>query len=129
MSHTSQPTRTTTSQPAARPSRMYAPDVDIRETDEAIVIVADMAGVEPGRVNVTMDNDQLVLEGVGAVPGLESHRLIHAEFNTGDYKRTFTVSDEIDREHIVAHMKNGVLRLTLPKAREARVRKIQVHAA
>ena len=105
------------------------PDVDIRETDDIILVMADLPGVAPDQVSVTLEDDHLTLEGVATVPGLDKHQLVHAEFGTGDFRRAFTLSAEIDRDHIVARIKDGVLRLTLPKVHEARVRKIAVAAA
>ena len=116
----------------AEPKRTNAeliPDVDIKETDDTILVVADMPGVATDQASVTLEDDRLTLEGVATVPGLDKHKLIHAEFGTGDFRRVFTLSAEINRDQIVARIKDGVLRLTLPKIREARVHKIAVAAA
>ena len=53
-------------------------------------------------------------------------RLIHEEFRPGDYHRSFILSDEVDRERITAELKNGVLRVLLPKAERARTRRIEI---
>lgn len=112
-----------------RNGRVYTPDVDIRETRESIVVMADMPGVSAEGLNVTLENNVLTIEGSTAMPGLKKHRLAYAEFGMGEYKRAFTISDEIDRNAITASVKNGLLKLELPKAKEARARTIKVEAA
>jgi HSP20 family molecular chaperone IbpA len=54
---------------------------------------------------------------------------MYSEYETGDYERAFTLSDEIDRDKIAATVKNGVLRLELPKAEKAKPKKIAITAA
>lgn len=112
-----------------RNRRVYPPDVDIRETGQSIVLMADMAGVSTEGLNVTLENSVLTIEGRGMLPSLAKHRLAYAEFGTGEYKRAFTISDEIDRNAITASLKNGVLRLELPKSGEAKPRTIKVEAS
>jgi HSP20 family protein len=112
-----------------RTGRVYTPDVDITENSESIVLMADMAGVSAEGLNVSLENNVLTIEGSATLPALGKHRLAHAEFGTGEFRRAFTISNEIDRNAITASVKNGVLRLELPKATEARVRSIKVEAA
>jgi HSP20 family molecular chaperone IbpA len=58
----------------------------------------------------------------------EKHHLLQAEYGVGDYQSSFTISHEIDREKIEATVKNGVLRLVLPKAKAVQTKKISVQA-
>lgn len=109
-----------------RPRRLYTPAVDIIEQKEYIILLADMPGVDAHSVNVTLDKDQLTIHGDVETETHKDHRLVISEYGTGDYERTFTISNEIDREKIKASMKDGVLRLTLPKVLAARTRKIPV---
>jgi HSP20 family molecular chaperone IbpA len=109
-----------------RAKRVYTPPVDIIEQKEYIILLADMPGVDENSVKVTLDKDMLTIHG-GVEPEVhKNHRLVISEYGIGDYKRTFALSNEIDREKIKASMKDGVLRLTLPKAATARTRKIPV---
>jgi HSP20 family molecular chaperone IbpA len=109
-----------------RAKRVYTPPVDIIEQKEYIILLADMPGVDENSVKVTLDKDMLTIHGDVEPEVHKNHRLVISEYGIGDYKRTFALSNEIDREKIKASMKDGVLRLTLPKAATARTRKIPV---
>ncbi len=111
-----------------RSKRLYAPPVDIVEEKDNLFLVADMPGVDEKSLDITLDNNVLTIYGTVEPEMPENHRLVSAEYGIGDYQRTFTLSDEIDREKIEATVKNGVLRLTLPKAETAKTRKIPVKA-
>ncbi|MDA8106018.1 MAG: Hsp20/alpha crystallin family protein [Nitrospiraceae bacterium] len=109
-----------------RTRKVYTPAVDIIEKKGEIVVVADMPGVDEKSLDVTLERNVLTLYGrvEPAIP--EGHRLIASEYGIGDYQRVFALSDEIDRDRIRAIVKNGVLRLVLPKAESAKTRKIAV---
>ena len=109
-----------------RAKRVFTPAVDIIEQKDYILLFADMPGVDEKTVNVSLDKDLLTIHGSVEPETIEGHRLVISEFGTGDYERTFTVTNDIDREKIIASVKDGVLRLTLPKAVIARTRKIPV---
>ncbi len=109
-----------------RAKRVFTPAVDIIEQKDYILLFADMPGVDENTVDVTLDKDLLTIHGSVEAETIKGHRLVISEFGTGDYERTFTVSNDIDREKIIASVKDGVLRLTLPKAVIARTRKIPV---
>jgi HSP20 family molecular chaperone IbpA len=81
-----------------------------------------MPGVDEGTVDVTLEKDMLTVYGTVEAGGGATY----AEYETGDYKRVFTVSDEIDRDGIKATVKNGVLKLVLPKAEQAKAKKIKI---
>lgn len=107
----------------------FVPRADIYETEEAITIVADMPGVDETTVDITLENDVLTINGYVEHVEPEGHRLAYAEYQVGDYQRAFSLSDQIDREGIEAVIRDGVLRLHLPKILEARVRKIAIKSA
>ncbi len=109
-----------------RAKSVFTPAVDIVEQKDYILLFADMPGVDETTVDVTLDKDLLTIHGSVEQETHKGHRLVLSEYGTGDYERTFTVSNEIDREKIIASVKDGVLRLTLPKAAAARTRKIPV---
>jgi HSP20 family molecular chaperone IbpA len=106
----------------------FVPRVDIYETDEAITVIADMPGVDENSVDVTLESKELTINGCVEPEMPEGYDLAYAEYQVGDYQRAFTLSDEIDSDGIEASVKDGVLRLHLPKITEARKRKIDIKA-
>jgi len=113
-----------------RQRKVYMPRADIFETPDAIVVLADMPGVDDTCVDITLENGVLAIYGRVCdqqVP--EGAKLAYSEYDIGDYERAFTLSNEIDQNRIEAYMKNGVLRLTLPKAGPAKAHKIPVKGA
>jgi HSP20 family protein len=106
----------------------FVPRADIYETDDTIVVVADMPGVDESSLDITLENNELTINGYVEPMQPEDYSLTYAEYREGDYVRSFRLSDEIDREGIEATLKDGVLRLNLPKVKEARTRKIEVRA-
>lgn len=111
-----------------RACRIYAPLVDIIERKDDIVVIADMAGVDEKSVDITLEKNVLTIYGRVDAYTPENHRLFLSEYGIGDYQRVFTLSDEIDRDKIQATVKNGVLRLVMPKAELAKTRKIPIQA-
>jgi HSP20 family protein len=107
----------------------FQPAVDIYETKDAIVLVADMPGVSPDALEVNVDGDQLVIEGRVKPDESQGLKPLHVEYGVGGFYRRFTLGKAIDRDGIEAQLKNGVLVLKLPKAQQARQRKIEVKAA
>jgi HSP20 family molecular chaperone IbpA len=106
----------------------FVPRADIYETADAITVVADMPGVDENTVNVTLEDSVLSINGFVEPVQPEGFELVLAEYRIGDFERTFTLSDQIDRDGIEATVKNGVLRLHLPKITEARRRTIAIKA-
>ena len=111
-----------------RARNIYTPDVDIVEKTDSIVVIADMPGLDESAVDITLEKNVLSIYGTVDPEVPEKHELIHAAYGIGDYQRSFTISDEIDREEIEASVKDGVLRVILPKAKVAQTRKITVKA-
>ena len=109
-----------------REVRCFVPRSDVYETDEQIVVVMDMPGVDKDQINVSLENNILTVSGYADTEAPEGYSLALAEYSVGDYERSFRISDKIDRNKIEAQYKNGVLRLILPKAAEAKKRKIEV---
>ncbi len=111
-----------------RTRRVYAPRTDIYETNEGLVLVADMPGVSPDRLDVTLERRELTIRGRSGDHAAEGYSPVYREYEGGDYERTFVLSDEIDADRIEARLKDGVLRLTLPKAGPAQAKRVQVQA-
>jgi HSP20 family molecular chaperone IbpA len=105
----------------------FVPRVDIYETDEAIDLVADMPGVDESLVDITLENRVLTVKGLVEPSWPEGYELAYAEYRVGDFERTFTISDTIDRGKIEATVQDGVLRLRLPKAQPVTT-KVKVRA-
>jgi len=106
----------------------YTPPVDIYETDDGLVLKADMPGVSKDGLDIKVEKDVLTIRGtVGRPP--EDADLLYGEYGIGDYYRAFTVSEDIDADKISAEISNGVLTMSLPKAEAARTRKIEVKGA
>ncbi|RME79425.1 MAG: Hsp20/alpha crystallin family protein [Chloroflexi bacterium] len=115
----------------AEPTRdrlVFEPAVDIFETPTDVVIVADMPGVDEKSVDITLDRNILTIRGFVEPDNPENYSMIYEEYEVGDYERSFTISNQIDRNNIQATVKNGVLQVWLPKVDEAKARKIQVKA-
>ncbi len=111
-----------------RDCRCFVPRADIYETEEQIVIVADVPGANENSIEVTLEKNLLTINAY-VDPQLPQGYTLHlAEYEVGDYQRSFRLSDEIDREKIQATVKDGVLRLYLPKAGAALARRIAVKA-
>jgi len=101
--------------------------VDIFESATELVLLADMPGVAIENVDIDLDNDQLTIRGSVPVEDDKGTVLLR-EYSVGDYYRQFTLSNIIDRNKIEASMKDGVLKVVLPKAEAAKPRKITVRA-
>jgi len=111
-----------------RECRCYVPRADIYEAEDQIVIVADVPGTDKDSIDVTLEKNILTINAYVNSIAPEGYSLAFAEYEVGDYQRSFRLSDEIDREKIQANVKDGVLRLYLPKSSAARTRKISVKA-
>ncbi len=108
------------------PGRYYVPFADIYETDDALRVVMEIPGVERKDVNVALENDVLRVDARIDFSKYEGMEPVYTEYNVGHYTRSFTLSNKIDQEQISAQLEDGVLTLTLPKAKEAQPRRIQI---
>lgn len=109
-----------------RPGRVFLPAVDIFETPEKLVLVADMPGVAADKVTVDLKENHLVISGEVGPPLGAGETMIEQEYYTGDFQRDFHLGSIIDQSKIEATMSDGVLRLVLPKVERAKPRKIEV---
>lgn len=124
-----QKTESATAAEKIRNVKTFVPRVDIYETKESIFLIADMPGVDEKTVEVELEKNILTITGWTEDSKLRDHSLLFSEYETGDYERSFTLSDEIDREKINATVKQGVLLLELPKAEKVKPKKIAIKAA
>jgi HSP20 family molecular chaperone IbpA len=107
-------------------SPTVAPHTDIYEREDAIVVVADMPGVDEKAVDINVERGVLTLEGRVELEVQGNYQLEFAEYMPTSFRRSFTLSNEVNTGGIQASIKDGVLRIVLPKADEARTRKIPV---
>ena len=102
------------------------PPADIFEDASGITVLADLPGVTKDKLGVRIDGDSLVLEATASPAGPDGMELIYGETQVSFYRRQFTLSRELDATQADAQLKDGVLRLTIPKAEEAKPRRIDV---
>jgi HSP20 family protein len=112
-----------------KPRKVFKPDVDITEQKDDTVLTADLPGVDDKSIDITLEKNVITIRGNVEPEIPAGYRLAYAEYEVGDYERAFTLSDEVDKDRIQATIKNGVLRLVLPKAAAAKARKIAISAA
>jgi HSP20 family molecular chaperone IbpA len=112
-----------------QPRRTVTPAVDVFEDASGITLLADMPGVARDRVDIRLDGDALVVEGQVGALGPEGLEPVWAEVSVPHYRRSFTLSRELDTAKIEATMKDGVLSLRIPKQEHAQPRRIAVTAA
>lgn len=110
------------------PERFVVPPVDVVENDASITLLADLPGVPREQLHVRVDGDNLLLEATAVTNGPDNMELVYGEAQCPAYRRQFTLSRELDPSRIEAQLRDGVLRLTIPKAEDARPRRIQVQA-
>ena len=113
-------------QESTRPMRAFVPTTDIFETEEALMVILEMPGVDRDNIEVSVENEVLTVEGrinFGKYEGLQP---IYGEYNIGPFRRSFRISSRVDQDKISAEMRDGVITLVLPKAEEAKPRRIEV---
>jgi len=108
------------------PGRYFIPSADIYETEETLAVVLEMPGVEKKDLDVGLENGVLWVDGRIDFSGYRDMEPVYSEYNVGHYARSFALSDKIDQEKISANLEDGVLTLTLPKAKQAQPRKIAI---
>lgn len=120
--------RTTPSREETRSQEQYVtPPVDIFETAEGLVVKADLPGVDKSDLDVRVENNLLTIRGKPShvAPGEPLYR----EYGLVNFFRQFELNERVDQKGISAELTHGVLTLTLPKAEEAKPRKIEVRIA
>ncbi|AJW46256.1 MULTISPECIES: Hsp20/alpha crystallin family protein [Ralstonia] len=113
--------------PAARQTHM-APPVDIFENRHGITLYADLPGVARDKLDVRVQDGTLTIEADLVVPTPAGLRLHHGEVRHPHFARTFVLSPDFDASRIDAQLRDGVLKLTIPRRDEAKPRRIEVSA-
>jgi HSP20 family protein len=114
---------------ARRDAQAMTPRVDVLEDDSGITLIADMPGVSKESLEINVENDALVIEGVISSATPQALEATYAEIRVPRYRRSFTLSRELDAGHIEAQLKDGVLKLRIPKHEQARPQRISVNVS
>lgn len=104
------------------------PATDIIEREDGFHIFMDLPGVRKEDLVIDLTENELKVTGRAVHPAQAQTSALNLEFASGEYSRTFTLSDAVDREKIKASMKNGVLELYLPKAERMQPKRIEIQA-
>jgi HSP20 family protein len=104
------------------------PSVDIFETGEGIVLQADMPGVSKERLSLRVEGNNLVVEGSIGIAPQEQMTALYADVRSTVYRRSFSLSNELEADRIEAHLQDGVLTVRIPKRAELRARRIEVRS-
>jgi len=107
-----------------REGPVFNPDVDIFENDNELILCADLPGVQKEDLDIDLNENTLTINA--HVKLATKGTLLYKEYDIGDYKRSFTISNVVDQSKIQAELKNGILRVVLPKAETAKPRKIEI---
>jgi HSP20 family protein len=110
----------------AQPRHVYTPALDIYESDQGLVLEADLPGVRPEDLEIRVEDNVLHIYGKVTWPVPPDAQVLHEEVRAVDFYRSFILSEEVETESITADFSNAVLKLTLPKAPKAKPRKIEV---
>jgi HSP20 family protein len=114
---------------ASRDETVLLPPVDVIEDATGITLYADLPGVAKDKLQLRVEGDQLNLEGELSLPLPQGMEAQHAEVRLSRYRRTFTLSKELDADKVNAEFTQGLLRVRIPKAEHAQPRKITVKVA
>ena len=106
------------------PMRAFLPTTDIFETEEGLTVVLEMPGVDRDNVEVSVENGVLTVEGRINFQKYEGLQPLYGEYNIGPFRSR--ISGRVNQEGIKAEMRDGVITLVLPKAEEAKPRRIEV---
>ena len=108
------------------PMRAFLPTTDIFENEDALTVVLEMPGVDKSNIDVDIENGTLTVEGRINFDKYKDMQPAYSEYNVGPYRRSFRISNRVDQDKIKAEMRDGVMTLVLPKAKEAKPRRIEV---
>ena len=106
---------------------MIVPEIDVSETEGEVVVRCELPGVEPRDVDINVSGDVLTIRGEKKVSEEEQKENL-MERDWGRFSRSVMLPQHVQPEKVAAHYKNGILKIVLPKAAEARARKIEIKA-
>jgi HSP20 family protein len=114
-----------------RPGRYYVPDVDIAETSDGLWLHVDMPGVEPSHVSVELERGTLTIQGEVELKAYDGLTPVYSEYRVGNFLRRFSLPESYlyDAEHVSAKLVDGVLEVHIPKAEQAKPRRVPIATA
>jgi HSP20 family protein len=112
-----------------RPEPTMVPRVDVLEDETGITLLADLPGVPRESLEIHVEGESLTIEGAVTAATPEAMEAAYAEVRVPRYRRSFTLSRELDGGRIEAQLKDGVLRLRIPKQEHAQPRRVSIKVA
>ena len=106
----------------------YSPRIDIWETDDELMLYADLPGVAPENLDIQFENRELRIHGK-VCPRHDDVKFLYGEYGIGDFYRTFSIGETIDSQNISGELKDGVLTLHLPKTDAVKPRRLEVKSS
>ncbi len=116
------------SRPCVAQGPTLTPPIDIYDSDEGLVLEADLPGVTEETLSIVLEDSVLHLKASVFEAAPPNARPLHLEYRTGGFERSFILGDDVDREKIRAELYDGVLRVTLPRSDRSRTRRIEVNS-
>ncbi|HUU93765.1 MAG TPA: Hsp20/alpha crystallin family protein [Phycisphaerae bacterium] len=112
--------------PLEPPESYFVPATDVYETADELTLVAEMPGIQPAGLAVTVEDNVLVIRGRPVAEAETDGEVLLEEFTAGEFYRAFQLPADYDTERIEANLRQGVLTLTLPKSERLKPRRIEV---
>ncbi|MFP4083776.1 MAG: Hsp20/alpha crystallin family protein [Desulfonatronovibrio sp.] len=107
----------------------FTPSVEISEKEDSVQVRAEVAGLNPEDIDVSVENNNLILRGEKKREQKdEQENYVHMECSYGSFNRVIPLRADIDKDNVSASYKNGVLSITLPKTKESRSKKISIES-
>ena len=108
------------------PGTYYVPHTDIYESPNSLTVVMEIPGVSKDAVDIRLEKNELTVNAEINTANYSDYQPVYTEYNIGHFSRSFILNSKVDRERIEANVADGVLTLTLPKAEEAKPRRITI---
>jgi len=110
-------------------NNLYCPSVDIFEEDNKVNLVAELAGIKKDELDLSIENNTLTISAKMKEENFEDYDLVYSEYKTLRFKRSFTLSEELNKDELEAIFKNGILSISIPKKKKSPAKKIEVKLA
>lgn len=119
--------KSTAAEQMSHSGEAFSPDVDIYASQDALVFAVDLPGVNKGDVKIQIDeNNTLIIQAINTQKEAKGNVL--RQYRVGDYYRAFQITDDYDKDQVVAKLENGFLEVTVPRKESAKPRKIEIQA-
>jgi len=109
-----------------RNENVFSPSVDIFEENGKINLVTDLPGIEKDNLEVSVENNTLTISAKMKEETFDDYELIYSEYKAINYERSFSLSDELNKDELQAIFKNGVLNISIAKKEKTPAKKIEV---